>query len=186
VDRKQQILEVAEDLLLVRGFSAFSYADISERLGIQKASIHHHFPTKEDLGVALLDRFIGMNQGLADECAGRDATALEMLDAFLERGAQLAAVGDRCCPAGVLQAEYNALPDRVRGKVDELSRWSHESVTRMLARGREAGEFRFEGEPSAQAWLVLSTLHGAMLNARVHGASVFEAVSRQLRAALCA
>ena len=57
VDRKEEILEVATELLQTRSFSSFSYADLSARLGISKASIHHHFPTKEAMARALVERF---------------------------------------------------------------------------------------------------------------------------------
>ena len=56
IDRKEQILDVATELLLSRSFTSFSYQDLSERLGISKASIHHHFATKEALGVAVAER----------------------------------------------------------------------------------------------------------------------------------
>ena len=56
VDRKQEILDVAAELLQTRSFSAFSYQDISDRIGVSKATLHHHFPSKDDLGVALVER----------------------------------------------------------------------------------------------------------------------------------
>ena len=43
-------------LLIDRGYSAFSYAGIAETVKIRKASIHHHFPTKAGLVVAVLRR----------------------------------------------------------------------------------------------------------------------------------
>ena len=55
--RKDQILEVATELVQTRGYNAFSYQDLSDRLGITKASIHHHFPSKEDLGIAVAEKY---------------------------------------------------------------------------------------------------------------------------------
>src|ERR1700712_4539410 len=49
-----QIRESAHDLIAERGYFGFSYADLAEVVGIRKASIHHHFPTKTDLAIALL------------------------------------------------------------------------------------------------------------------------------------
>ena len=43
IDRKEQILDVTAELLLARSFNSFSYKDLSDRLGISKATIHHHF-----------------------------------------------------------------------------------------------------------------------------------------------
>jgi TetR/AcrR family transcriptional repressor of nem operon len=180
-DRKQQILDVAEELLLVRGFCAFSYQDIADRLGIKKASIHHHFATKEDLGLALCERFRAMHDEVASEVLKKGGTPLELLEAFLSHGADVAGEGDRCCPGGVLQAEFNSLPERVRDEVERLFASTHQSVTAMLESGRGAGQFDFEGEASDEAWYLLSTMHGALLSARVHGPEVFEAVARQLR-----
>src|SRR5882757_2805142 len=50
----ERILKVAEALMIERGYSAFSYADISEAVEIKKPSIHHHFPTKAGLAAAVL------------------------------------------------------------------------------------------------------------------------------------
>src|ERR1700744_3409834 len=52
----ERILDAANALLIDRGYSAFSYADIAQAVKIRKASIHHHFPTKAGLVVAVLQR----------------------------------------------------------------------------------------------------------------------------------
>src|ERR1700733_8531548 len=51
------ILNVAERLAQTRGYNGFSYADISAQLGVTKASLHYHFPTKAELGRALIERY---------------------------------------------------------------------------------------------------------------------------------
>jgi TetR/AcrR family transcriptional repressor of nem operon len=56
-ERKKEILEVAAELLQTHSFGSFSYADLSERLAISKASIHHHFATKQELTRALVERY---------------------------------------------------------------------------------------------------------------------------------
>jgi TetR/AcrR family transcriptional repressor of nem operon len=52
----ERTLDVAERLLQVRGFNGFSYADIAAELGVTKASLHYHFPSKAELGDALIAR----------------------------------------------------------------------------------------------------------------------------------
>ncbi len=51
------ILASARNLIVSGGYNGFSYADIAEVVGIRKASIHHHFPTKSDLVRKLLLRY---------------------------------------------------------------------------------------------------------------------------------
>ena len=46
----QKILDVAQDMVRNRGYSAFSYADISAQVGIRKASIHYALPLKGGFG----------------------------------------------------------------------------------------------------------------------------------------
>lgn len=56
-DTKTQILDVAQDLIQRLGVNGMSYQDISQGVGIRKASIHTHYPKKDDLLPALLDRY---------------------------------------------------------------------------------------------------------------------------------
>jgi AcrR family transcriptional regulator len=62
-DTRERLLRETETLLRTCGYAACSYADLSERVGIRKASIHHHFRTKEDLGAALIDSYLVKFEG---------------------------------------------------------------------------------------------------------------------------
>ena len=55
-DSKSKILDLGKTLLLKKGFNGFSYADIAASLGIEKSSIHYHFPCKCDLGLGVIHR----------------------------------------------------------------------------------------------------------------------------------
>jgi TetR/AcrR family transcriptional repressor of nem operon len=56
-DTATQILDVAERLAQIRGFNAFSYADVAGELGLTNAALHYHFPSKAELGEALIVRY---------------------------------------------------------------------------------------------------------------------------------
>ena len=47
ITTKAALMNCAETQMRSKGYSAFSYADLAVEVGIRKASIHHHFPTKE-------------------------------------------------------------------------------------------------------------------------------------------
>jgi hypothetical protein len=51
------VLNAAEQLAQMRGYNGFSYADVAAQLGLTKASLHYHFPSKADLGRALIERY---------------------------------------------------------------------------------------------------------------------------------
>lgn len=68
--RATEIVEQTRLLLATGGYHGFSYADISERVRIGKASIHHHFPTKADLVLVVIKRHREQARtGLAAGCA---------------------------------------------------------------------------------------------------------------------
>lgn len=51
---KETIKQAAIDLFFTKGYFATSISDITRRCGIQKASLYHHFPAKEDLLYAIM------------------------------------------------------------------------------------------------------------------------------------
>ncbi|MBL8920324.1 MAG: TetR/AcrR family transcriptional regulator [Myxococcaceae bacterium] len=56
-ETRQRILEAADGLFGELGFDATTTRDIAERSGVNKALIHYHFGTKDDLLEALLERY---------------------------------------------------------------------------------------------------------------------------------
>jgi len=54
---KTQLLDCAEGLIQTRGFNDFSFRDLADSVGISSASVHHHYRTKEDLGIAVTSRY---------------------------------------------------------------------------------------------------------------------------------
>ena len=51
-DRRAEILAVATDLFLAHGFAATSMSALARAVGVQKASLYHHFASKEELFIA--------------------------------------------------------------------------------------------------------------------------------------
>ena len=184
IDRKTQILKAAADLLQARGFTSFSYQDLSDRLGITKASIHHHFPSKEDLGVALTTLFRERQEAMLADIDATCCRPSDRLEAFWERSGSVCDDGDKICAVGALHCEFNVLPQRVaRGislTLDLTRRW----LQRVLADGRELGEFDFAGSAHDQAILITAALQGALQQARAEGPECWDRVIVQLRATL--
>jgi len=54
--RRDHIIDEATRLFAERGYAGASMADLAERVGLRKASLFHHFPSKEQLYAAVLER----------------------------------------------------------------------------------------------------------------------------------
>src|SRR3569832_2310755 len=119
----EQILDLAETLIQTRGYSAFSYQDIADRLGIRKASIHYHFPSKAELGTAVVDRYDArVGAALAAIAADQTQSSMAMLDFSAGLYLQFADAHDRVCLCGALSGEILALPAEFRARVDRFFR----------------------------------------------------------------
>jgi len=167
-DTRSQLLTQAEAVVRGQGYAGFSYSDLTERVGIRKASIHHHFPLKEDLGVALVEAYTErFTQSLEDITAATPA-AFERLRAYggLYRSGLQAGQG---CLCGVLASELNGLPDRIRAGVRRFFDLNADWLERIIADGQSDGSFRSDLSARAQAMAVLASLEGAMLVGRALG-----------------
>jgi len=109
IDTRASLIKSAEYMLRSKGYAAFSYADLEKVVGIKKASIHHHFPKKEDLGAVIIESYI--QQSILDfERIEQDfPNAFGRLCAFASLFR--AAMSDGMLPlCGALAAEMAALP----------------------------------------------------------------------------
>ena len=141
-----RILDVAEHLVQVRGFNAFSYADVSKAVGIQKASLHHHFATKTDLGVALIDRYRrGFSAALA-AIEARSERAVERLERYIELYRTVLRKR-RMCMCGMLAADVDTLPEPMRERVAEFFAENEAWLARILAAERNAANSSSPGRP---------------------------------------
>jgi TetR/AcrR family transcriptional repressor of nem operon len=160
-----RILDVAERLVQTRGFNAFSYADIAEALGVQKASLHHHFATKADLGLALIERCRGDFVAALAAIAGESADGRERLRRYAELyGAVMRR--KRMCLCGMMAADVATLPRPIKESLAEFFAENESWLERVLDEGRSAGELAFEGSPRSLAAFIVASLEGAMLVAR--------------------
>jgi AcrR family transcriptional regulator len=57
-DTRQQIRAVALEMFAERGYAGTSLREIAERLGVTKAAVYYHFPTKQDILASLLEDFL--------------------------------------------------------------------------------------------------------------------------------
>jgi TetR/AcrR family transcriptional repressor of nem operon len=183
-DTARRALDVAERLVQTRGFNGFSYADIAESLGVTKASLHYHFPTKADLGRRLIERY---EAGFLDTLAAIDAAHPHAGDRLGRYASVYAEVlrANRMCLCGMLASDYATLPKPMREKVrhffDENERW----LARVLDDGRKSGQLDFKGAPVEVARMIVASLEGAMMLARSYGeVSRFDATAERLIAEL--
>jgi TetR/AcrR family transcriptional repressor of nem operon len=178
---KRTILNLAEALLQDKGFNGFSYANIASELGVKNAAIHYHYPSKEDLGIAVMQRYRERFKLWINNARVKDLTPEAKLDWFLNIYTSMRADQGKICLVGSMEAEFNSIPEGLQNEVQNLHKELLAWLQITLADGREAGVFVFKGEPADKAALLLSTLQGALQMARALGPRKFHAVIEQIK-----
>lgn len=165
-----EILNCARSLIIAGGYSGFSYADISEFVGIRKASIHHHFPTKVDLVRILVAQYRQEAEAGIAHIERLSPDPADLLHAYT--GYWLGCIGDATkgyCVCALLATQIPVLPQEVvvevRAHFRALSAW----LTSVFERGSTQGSLVFSGSARGEAETFMATIHGAMLSARAYG-----------------
>ena len=163
---RDRILDVAQQLVQRRGFSSVAYRDIGTALGLRNASIHHHFPSKTDLGTALVQRYRTRIETLLTGLSETEVSAVRRLRQYLIAHQDVIHEDGRICLCTQMIAEDCVLPPAIQQELAAFFTFSEQWLTRTLDEGRTRGELHFENSPSAAAQTFLATTQGAMLMAR--------------------
>jgi TetR/AcrR family transcriptional regulator, transcriptional repressor for nem operon len=154
-------------LLAAGGYASFSYATLAERVGIAKASIHHHFASKEVLVKAVVQ---GYRQEAREGLAGLQAQLddpLSELNAYADYWAGCIRSGEApFCICAMLATELPTIPEEVAVEVRSHFRDLGDWLAGVLARGAQRGQFHLLNSPAVSARSFMAVVHGAMLMAR--------------------
>ena len=173
----KHILDVAQNIVRNRGYSAFSYADISKQVGIRKASIHYHFPSKDELVKALVKRY---REGMARTCA-LIAKSAASPDQKMIQFANLYRDGlehNQICLCSMLAADFAVLPQSVQEEIQTFFRETEAWLTTLLQQGCDAQLWDCQPSAAQEAKGLIAMLQGAQLLARssANSAATFEQV----------
>lgn len=183
-DTKKQILDIAEDLLLDRGYNGFSYKDISGALNIKNASVHYHFPKKTDLGVAIIQRAIHRFRKWATYIESKDLTYSKKLDEFCLLFKKFVEE-KQVCLGGALETDFKTLPCEMQKETQLFLSNTFQWLENLLAAGKKKGEFNFPGAARDQALLTIASLQGVIQIVRVTSPASFDATVKQIKRYVC-
>ena len=176
---KRAIMDLAETFIQEKGFNGFSYAHIAKALDVKNAAVHYHFPTKEELVCAVMQRYRDRFQLWINNSRVKNLSPEEKLEWFFSIYTDTRADNGKVCLGGSLETEFNSLPLSLREQTEALTRELLAWLQATLQEGRDAGIFHFSGDSSNKAALILSSLQGGLQMARALGTDKFHAVVEQ-------
>lgn len=167
---KQRILDSAARLIQSRSYEGFSFQDVADEVGIRKASIYSHFPSKETLAHAVIENARHFFEREAAACEQRSARA--QLGHVLGLFRRVSAGGERLCPGGSFAAVWSSTSPGLQAAVLEFATYQLDLIERIVKHGRAEGSFKVnELTPSQQAALIMANIQGALMMTRITGKS---------------
>lgn len=164
-DTANKILDVAEIYTQTRGFNAFSYKDIQQEVGIKTSSIHYYFPTKQDLALTMIARYLERFKIALDEIKQTNSTALQKLQSLGDIFSYTAQEG-KFCLCGMLATDISGMSHTVETQLQDFFRISETWIAEVIRQGIADKAIKNSVKPENAAAHFLAALEGGLLIAR--------------------
>lgn len=166
ISARDKILDVAQHLAQTKGYNAFSYRDLAAEVGIKTSSIHYHFPKKEDLATALMERHRAVFAKLLKNIDATGADPVTKLRKYV--GLFIGTLNDcnKICLGGMFASEILTFSDVTRQQVQHYFAQNESWLEGLIKEGIKKGVFAVETRPAKIARDIFAALEGAMLISR--------------------
>lgn len=169
-DTRGEIVRTARRLLLSHSYLGLNFQELADRIGIRKASLYHHFPSKLAVGQAVIDDSAQRFQRWSDTID--HLPAAQQLQAYVQMLRDALAAGGMVCPIGATAGEWDGLEPELQ---DTVKRFHLQQLAWLEARAarlpKPSSAQPGSATMSPRQWAAHfnATCQGALLNARLHG-----------------
>jgi len=168
-DTRRMLLETAAKEIHEKGFRSCSVDDILATTGVTKGALYHHFKSKQELGLAVVDE-IYREATLAPwrEGLSRTANPVDDLLAMLQdKRVSSCSASVRCgCPLNNLAQEMASVDEDFRLHIENIFQEWRDTIVRALERGKINGTVRASVDSRKAAIFVTSLIEGAVGSAK--------------------
>ncbi|MCK3684389.1 TetR/AcrR family transcriptional regulator [Maribellus sp. YY47] len=163
---RERIIELGENLILTKGYNAFSYQDISTELGIKNAAVHYYFPTKANLGTSIVKTNILRFEEMIDNMHSRGFDEWKQLDAFIKIYIK-SHREQKLCIVGSLGPDFDTLNETTQSELVKMTELIVSWLTEILNSGKEKGYFAFNEDAGNKASMIFSSLVASLQLSRI-------------------
>ena len=182
---REKILNAAAAEIHRQGFQAASIAHILADTGLTKGALYHHFPSKQVLGLAVVDEVIhtGFEERLLTPLREADAP-LDTLLAYMD--GRISDMTDDAfklgCPLNNLVQEMSPVDDAFKAHLDHILQAWQTVIEHTLIKGQEQNRVRADVDCEAAALFIVSAWEGCWGMAKNRqSAKTFRSCMAQLR-----
>lgn len=166
---KRRLLEVGMKMLLQRGYNDLGIQALLKETETPKGSFYHHFSSKEDFALQVVDLYMDeVHRGL-DQClSDRDVPPLRRVRNFFEATREKYGEDNYLgCMLGGVGQELAGVSPVFRERIDRCLGTIGEQISVCLTDARDRGELPEGTDPDELATLLVNCWEGAALRSRL-------------------
>jgi TetR/AcrR family transcriptional repressor of nem operon len=166
---KQHLLETGLGMLLARGYNDLGIQAVLDAAEVPKGSFYHHFKSKEDFALQVIDLYMrevhaGLDACLSDTTRPPLARVRGFFEATREKYRGDGYLG---CLLGGLGQELSGVSEVFRRKIDWCLTAIADRLAGCLEEARHAGDLPRGADPRQMAQLLVDCWEGAALRTRL-------------------
>jgi TetR/AcrR family transcriptional repressor of nem operon len=184
-DTRTEILQRNYAAIRKYGFQGVRTDKVVTGMGLTKGALYHHFPTKWDVGYAVVDellapQYLRIWDAFAQAKTQHAAVLRETILGYL----QVAPTDEQIqlgCPLTNLTQEMSPLDEGFRDRLRRITLGMQQRIETGLKNGQLAGTFRVDMNPTQVAFFILASIEGAFSKAKaMQSRAVFSMILHQL------
>ena len=152
-------MDIAEEQVRSGGYNSFSFRGISKQIGIKSASIHYHFPTKADLGLAIAQRYTVRFIELLNAICQEESSPKVRLSRYIDLFRHVVVVDKNICLCGILATETDILPGLIHKETALFFEQNKQWLIKAI--------FHNDAQANQKSNVLLACLEGALLLSKV-------------------
>ncbi|MHC5224959.1 TetR/AcrR family transcriptional regulator [Ignatzschineria sp. LJL83] len=169
MSRHKEILHLTSRYIRSYGYSNFSYADLAKEIGITKASLHYHFPTKENLVITLCQSIQESWEKKLHEIISENSqrSHLDQMSLFITANTDSLECNQTCALVALLN-NYETLPEDLKKQVTELSQYEYALYLSFIQKAIQAKELKSSLNADLCVVELISLIKGSLIYKRLY------------------
>ncbi len=166
---KDRLIQTGMALLLLRGYNHLGIQDVLAATDLPKGSFYHHFESKEDFALSVVDRYMaGVHQGLDAFLLDDKHPPLKRIRNFFEATREsYKGEGYLGCLLGGLGQELSGVNETFRSRIEQCISQIASKMEGCLRLAIERGDVSARENPRNLAALLVNCWEGAALRTRL-------------------
>ena len=162
---RQVILEAAYEEIHAHGFQGASLSKILSSTNVTKGALYHYFPTKLELGYAVVDEILSehIQQMWIHPLLEAEDPITAFKDIIMQAGSEITEEDIQCgCPLNNLAQEMAPKDEGFRSRVEAVYRAWRKGIEKAFSKGQENGFVNKDVNVVSVATMIVASLEGCM------------------------